>query len=163
MESVSAFTTYGDGLLRQLSNEVTIRCEDKDLHVKAVWDTGATSSCISNHVVEELSLIATGKTKIHTPSGEAERNTYLVDLRLPNDVLIKDLVVIDSEIGSQSIGVLIGMDVIGMGDFAVSNFGDKTVFSFRIPSDKRTDYVAELRKSQLIGPTHGKGKKKKRR
>ena len=82
-------------------------------------------------------------------------------MRLPNDVLIKDLVVIDSEIGSQSIGVLIGMDVIGMGDFAVSNFGDKTVFSFRIPSDKRTDYVAELRKSQLIGPTHGKGKKRK--
>ena len=77
--------------------------------------------------------------------------------------MIKDLVVIDSEIGSQSIGVLIGMDVIGMGDFAVSNFGDKTVFSFRIPSDKRTDYVAELRKSQLIGPTHGKGKQKKRR
>jgi hypothetical protein len=30
--------------------------------------------------------------------------------------------------------VLIGMDVIGVGDFAVSNYEDKTQFTFRHPS-----------------------------
>lgn len=163
MGSASAFTTSFDGIARQLNNEVTIYCEDKSIQVRAVWDTGAMTSCVSAHVVEQLSLIATGKIKMHTPSGEDDRNTYLVDLRLPNDLLIEDLVVADSEIGSQSIGILIGMDVICRGDLAVSNYDGKTVFSFRTPSDRRTDYVAEIRKAQLIGPTHGKGKRRTKR
>ena len=36
----------------------------------------------------------------------------------------------DSEIGNQGIDVLIGMDIISMGDFAVSNFSGKRQFSF---------------------------------
>lgn len=168
MENASAFTTSFDGIARQLKNEVTIYCEDKSIQVTAIWDTGATISCISTHVVEQLSLIATGKVKMQTPSGEDVRNTYLVDLRLPNDFLIKDLVVADSEIGShsigeQSVGMLIGIDVICRGNFTVSNYEGKTVFSFRTPSDRRTDYVAEIRKAQLIGPTHGKGKRRTKR
>lgn len=168
MDNASAFTTSFDGIARQLNNEVTIYCEDKSIQVNAIWDTGATTSCISTHVVKQLSLIETGKVKMQTPSGEGSRNTYLVDLRLPNDLLIKDLVVADSEIGSQSIGeksvgMLIGMDVICRGNFTVSNYTGKTVFSFRTPSDRRTDYVAEIRKAQLIGSPHGKGKRSKKR
>ena len=168
MENARAFTTSFDGIAQQLNNEVTIYCEDKSIQVNAIWDTGATTSCISTHVVDKLSLIATGKVKMQTPSGEDVRNTYLVDLRLPNDLLIENLVVADSEIGSQSIrgqsvGVLIGMDVICRGNLTVSNYDGKTVFSFRTPSDRRTDYAAEILRTQLIGPLHGKGKRSKRR
>jgi hypothetical protein len=31
-------------------------------------------------------------------------------------------------------GVLIGMDIIGQGDFAISNYEGRTKFSFRIPT-----------------------------
>jgi len=35
------------------------------------------------------------------------------------------------------------MDVIGMGDFAVSNFNGKTSFTFRIPSVAEADFLKE--------------------
>lgn len=161
MEESRAFTTYGEGLLNQLSNEVVVQCEGKTISVKGIWDTGATNTCISTQVVDELGLIATGETIIRTPSGTSAQKTYLIDVQLPNNVLIRDLVAIDSAIGSQDVGILIGMDVIRAGDFAVSNHNGKTAFTFRIPSKRRTDYVAEIRTNQLIGPRHGSGKRKK--
>lgn len=36
------------------------------------------------------------------------------------------------------------MDVITKGDFAISNYDGKTVFTFRIPSIAVTDYIQEL-------------------
>ncbi len=157
----SAFTTFNNCLVNQLNNDVAVQYNGKIIQVKALWDTGATNSCISEDVVKELSLVATGKISMQTPSGEDIRNTYLVDVTLPNDVVISDLVVADSEIGAQNIGMLVGMDVINRGDFAVSNYNNKTVFTFRIPSEKKTDYVTEIKVSNIIGPKHGKGKRKK--
>ncbi len=83
-------------------------------------------------------------TKIQTPSGEDVRPLYLVDVILRNNVRITDLRVIGTEIGKQGIDLLIGMDIIGMGDFAVSNHEGKTVFTYRIPSQATTDYVTAL-------------------
>ena len=57
-----------------------------------------------------------------------------------NEIRIQNLIVMDSEIGKQGIDVLIGMDIISMGDFAVSNFDGKTQFSFRIPSQEHVEY-----------------------
>ena len=98
-----------------------------------------------------------------TPSSQSdERSTYLVDIVLPNNVKVNDHVVIDSDIDNQNIGMLIGMDIITMGDFAVSNFNNQTIFTFRIPSECKTDYVQEIRISKLVGQKHGKGKRKRK-
>ena len=43
----------------------------------------------------------------------------------------------------QGIDVLIGMDIINRGDFAVSNRNGATSFSFRIPSVEDFDFAAE--------------------
>ena len=43
-------------------------------------------------------------------------------------------------------GVLIGMDVIGFGDFAITNVNGITKVSFRIPSIAEIDYVMESQK-----------------
>lgn len=37
------------------------------------------------------------------------------------------------------------MDVIGLGDFAVSNYRGKTTFTFRVPSLEEIDFVDEPR------------------
>ena len=50
----------------------------------------------------------------------------------------------DSEIGKQKIGMLIGMDIISKGDFAVSNFDGNTVFTFRYPSNSEINFVKEF-------------------
>ena len=48
--------------------------------------------------------------------------------------------VMGSKISEQGIDVLIGMDVISKGDFAISYYNGKTQFSFRIPSQNDVDY-----------------------
>ena len=155
-----AFTTRSNGgLMSQLVNQVVVKTKDKTTNAIALWDTGATGTCISTDVVKSLSLVATGMKNIKTPSGQSQVNTYLVDIILPNNVTIKDVEVCDSDIGNQGIGVLIGMDIIKMGDFTVSNYNNNTVFSFRIPSQSVTDYVLQISIQNKIG-THGKGKKK---
>lgn len=86
----------------------------------------------------------------------------MVDVILQNNVKIKDVIVCETAIGNQGIDLLVGMDIILLGDFAVSNYENKTAFSFRIPSQKKTDYVKELKIERVIGVRHGKGKRKRK-
>ena len=44
----------------------------------------------------------------------------------------------------QGADVLIGMDVINCGDFAISNLDGKTSFSFRMPSLERIDFAEAI-------------------
>ncbi len=156
-----AFTITYNGRSNQLGSKVVIFYQGKNKEFNALWDTGATNTVVSHEVVADLGMISTGKRPVKTPSGSSVYNTYLVDIGLPNHVMIKDVVVCDSEIRDQGIGALIGMDIITKGDFAVSNRDGKTVFTFRIPSIKLTDYVQQNNASNAIGMRHGKGKRKK--
>ena len=157
----SAFTSQYKCISNKLINDVEVFYNGKSIKCRALWDTGATNCCVSQDVVNQLSLISTGKTNMRTPNQTSERDTYLVDVALPNSVRINDVCVIDSDIGNQNIGMLIGMNIINLGDFAVSNFQGKTTFTFRMPSDGTIDYVKKICASNIIGPTHGKGKRKK--
>jgi len=149
--SVSAFTSGYTSISNKLGTQADLKFSKKNVSVTALWDTGATRTCISKEVVTELCLIPLGKKRMLTPSGPLIVNTYQIDILLPNNVTVPDVVVCDSEIGAQGIGVLVGMDIINLGDFAVSNYNGKTAFSFRIPSQKRTDYVAELKRRKVSG------------
>ena len=157
---IHAFTNWAEGRALQLTNKVHIEYSGKSIETLALWDTGATGTCLSKDVVESLGMVSTGKIEIKTPSGKSEVSTYLVDLVLQNNVRVTDVQVCESEIGEQGIGALIGMDIITMGDFAVSNKDGKTCFSFRIPSVERTDYVKQVQVANAIGRKHGPGKRK---
>jgi hypothetical protein len=62
----------------------------------------------------------------------------LIDLILPNKIKVSKIRVSVSEI--QGVDMLIGMDIIQLGDFSISNFEGKTVFTFAIPPfNNRTD------------------------
>ena len=160
--SSSFFTKSNIGLLSQLTNEAIVMNGSYSESVIALWDTGASGTTISEEIAKKLNLIPTGKQVVHTPAGIKEVNTYLVDIILPNHVRIQDIKVCGSEIHTQGLGVLIGMDIIGLGDFSVSNYRGITSFTFRIPSQKETNYVQEIRINNLVGPKHGKGKRKKK-
>lgn len=146
----SAFVVDEKHISKRLKSNVTIHYDGRQLSVVALWDTGATNSCISRSVVSGLNLVSNGSMPILTPSGDITVNTYLVDVTLPNDVYIPDIMVCDSEIDNQGIGMLIGMDIITKGDFAVSNYNGKTVFSFRMPSESRLDFVSGIKLSNII-------------
>lgn len=162
LQTHHAFTAKGSGLSRRLLSSVTIIYEGQEQLAKALWDTGATGTCISTDIANSLGLVSTGKMNICTPSGSKQVNTYLLDIGLPNQVEIKDVPVCDSDIGGQGIDMLIGMDIIIMGDFAVSNYDGQTVFTFRIPSKKHADFVQQESMNRFVGEKHGKGVRKRK-
>lgn len=74
--------------------------------------------------------------------GQDTCNSYLVNFYLPNHVAIFGVPVV---VGcSNDFGAIVGMDIITRGDFSVTNLGDKTVVSYRMPSVKKIDYVIEF-------------------
>jgi len=119
---------------------------------QAIWDTGATNTVITKKVVEECGLIPTGMTKVCTASGETIQNTYLVNILLVNKVEVYQLRVTEGVIIGP-VDVLVGMDIIGNGDFAVTNKDGKTVFTFRFPSIERIDFVQNpYKENPLLAP-----------
>lgn len=100
---------------------------------KALWDTGANGTVVSEKIVKDLGLKPVGKTKCYHANGESIVNEYIINLYLPNKVAIPLLRVTEGSL-TAGFDVLIGMDVITQGDLMISNFNGKTKFSFRIPS-----------------------------
>ena len=138
---ISVFTEKYNNIQNRLINSAIVEFKKDFIPVKAQWDTGATGTCISKEVVKRLNLIPPGMIRVQTPSGEGTMNKYMINLILNNEVRVMNLSVMDSEIGNQGIDVLIGMDIISLGDFAVSNYEGKTQFSFRIPSQEHIEYT----------------------
>ncbi|MBK5203582.1 MAG: SEC-C domain-containing protein [Prolixibacteraceae bacterium] len=64
----------------------------------------------------------------------------MVCLLLPNNVSFRSVSVTECE-SLGAFDVLIGMDIIGNGDFAVSNLDGKTHMTFRLPSCENIDFV----------------------
>jgi hypothetical protein len=112
------------------------------LATKALWDTGASKSVISQALVKALSLTPTGATNVNHAGGMSVSPTHLVNFYLPNKVGIVGVLVTEFP-GTGNFGAIIGMDVITMGDLAITNVSGQTWMSFRIPSMVAVDYVAE--------------------
>ena len=100
---------------------------------------------ISKRVVDECGLKPIGRTIVNTAAGPSDTSVYLVAVYLPNMVAIESIRVTEGILGDMDL--LIGMDVIGLGDFAVTNFGGKTVFSFSVPSAQEIDFVKEINRN----------------
>lgn len=131
------------------------------INYAGIWDTGATNTVITEKVVNELNLKPTGMTQVHTASGTENRPTYLVNIRLPNGVGF-ETVRVSQLLLVGDCDLLIGMDIIALGDFAVTNVKGKTVFSYRWPSIKTIDFVAEAQKrsTSRVKPPVRKNRKK---
>ena len=145
---ISVFTEKYNSIQKRLINSAIIESEGHVVPVKAQWDTGATGTCISKNLVKSLDLVPTGMVQVQTPSGTAMLNKYIINLILNQELRITGVPVMDSEIGNQGIDVLMGMDIISVGDFAVSNFDKKTQFTFRIPSQEHVDYKENKKKDK---------------
>ena len=107
---------------------------------KAIWDTGGNITVINKKVIEDCDLIPIGRTIMRSPGGENRSYLYLINLWLKNGLMIPNLRVVEGVL-TEDVEVLIGMDIINLGDFAVSNKDGKTVFTFRYPSYEKIDFV----------------------
>ena len=110
----------------------------------AVWDTGASKSVITQRVVSTLNLPNIfPQVPVYTANGLRQANVYLVNLYLSDIMRITGIQVMDGEM--TGIDALIGMDVIGLGDFAITHSDGRTCMTFRAPSGKRIDYVEQFK------------------
>jgi len=150
---VQALTSYYKGKSNVLINDASVSTPfdpaKGDPHpenlkkYKALWDTGATGTCITQKVVDECGLLPVSRTKVHHADGETTSLVYLVSIFLPSNVVFPQTRVIKGKLPG-NVDLLIGMDIIGSGDFAVTNFEGKTVFSYRAPSIECIDFVKDL-------------------
>lgn len=116
----------------------------KTERVQGLWDTGASGSVISRALAAKLKLVPITRCRTYHAQGESMVNVYLIDLVLPNNLLVRGLRV--SEGVLNGFDMLIGMDIIGKGDFALSNRDNKTLFSFQIPPTHHYDFVEQVNK-----------------
>lgn len=157
-QQLRSFTVAHNGIASVLTSQVRIQ-QAFDPKVsqpaiptteyKAIWDTGATKTAITSKVATECGLKPTGMCKVKTASGESDTCTYFVSLYLPNKVCISQIRV--TQVVLSDADVLIGMDVIANGDFAVTNNQGKTFMSFRMPSVECIDFVKQQPQSIQIG------------
>jgi hypothetical protein len=115
-----------------------------------LWDTGATRSAISQDLVKVLDHRPSGAMHVSHAGGLRVSPTYVVNLYLPNQVAISGVIVTEFS-APPAFGVIIGMDVMALGDMAITNVAGDTCLSFRAPSIATIDYMAERNKSLFAG------------
>ena len=112
----------------------------------AIWDTGATNSVITQKVIDDCGLVATGMAQVHGVHGHSQSETYLVNIVLPDKVVFTGTRVTKGHFAGGDL--LIGMDIIKRGDFAGTNHNGTTMFSYRVPSQGHIDFVSEIKQAR---------------
>ena len=132
-----------------------------------LWDTGATGTVIRKKIADDLGLKPSGKVDV-LAVGEGDDvhetkdvNTYLVNLYLPNSVVIVGLPVVEG--GAPGCDVLIGMDVVTMGDLAITHVDGQTCMSFIYPSAQTIDFVKQINAYKNSLTPDGKRKERNRK
>jgi predicted aspartyl protease len=105
----------------------------------AIWDTGATGTVITQKIIDACGLKPVGMTMVSGIHGDKPSEIFIVNVELPNAVGFHSVQVTKGEI--RGADMLIGMDIISTGDFAVTNKNGQTIFSFRCPSMEHIDFV----------------------
>ena len=98
------------------------------------------SSMVTERVVDDLNLPVEGYTTVLHVGGIEERvPQFRINLAVFTDLHFPGVEVVSGQL--TGCDVLVGMDIINRGDFAVSNKNGATTFSFRIPSIEEFDFV----------------------
>lgn len=100
----------------------------------AIWDTGASCSCISPSIASHLSLPVIASATSSTANGTVKTTRHVVDIAIGNVVFPRRDV---SALKIPDGVVLIGMDIIGLGKFSVQNMDvegkTKKVLTLELP------------------------------
>ena len=133
------------------------------LNCQAIWDTGATNSVIPSQVVDSLDLKPIDVRPFKGFDGKSINcSIYLVDIVLPNKFIVPGVQVAGGP-AITGAEVLIGMDIIGLGDFVITNLKGKTQFTFRMPSMFKLDFVKDIRQEKAKNQRRLSGVRAKRK
>jgi hypothetical protein len=102
------------------------------ISASALWDTGAMMSAITPKIRDRLKATTINRKTIAAIHTTQEVDIVAITLELPNSVVKKTIRVAVCNITSNA-EMIIGMDIISLGDFALSHGNDQTLFSFAVP------------------------------
>ena len=147
-----AFTTRFNGIAREIINDIGVSLpyipqnqndfSSVNIHqTKALWDTGATNSAITQNIIQTLKLVPIGQAQVQHAKGVSNSDVFLVNIYLPNKFVIPFVRVTEATIVGGQFDIIIGMDIITLGDLSIINFKQKTTVSFRMPSMQEVDYI----------------------
>jgi hypothetical protein len=148
-QQVHALTLSKAGIADSIVTPVEIEnmITGQVLPTTGIWDTGATGSVITKSTATALKLLPINITRVRGVHGVKEVNVYFVKITLNNkNITLRTQVTECDELSANnSVGMLIGMNIVAMGDFAITNYLCQTTMSFRVPSLQKIDFVAGLK------------------
>lgn len=129
----------GERLNRQIITDAFVFAPLKDgenrvkryVEVKAMWDTGATNSQITQEVAMTLGLKAVGHTPVVHGMGRSETTIYEAGLMIDGVLNVRRMLVAECH-GSNDFNAIIGMDIIQFGRLTLEGQGDERMFTFEI-------------------------------
>lgn len=132
------FTMEYENLVQRIISDVDIcACIDGSPkhRIKAIWDTGALTSCISNKLARKMGLQVVDTGIGVTPTGQTEIQYYFVDVHISDDIIIPNVCVAGFPLENHDVNFLVGMDIITKGDLSIRNVEGKTKIEFRIDKE----------------------------
>lgn len=116
---------------------------DKDaiFEVKALWDTGSTTTIICPALVEALKLEPIAKEEVKHIVGDEEVDVYFLDILLPQKVVMQKVRAICLPIQNKLYDIIIGMDIIKKGKFTIESDEENTYLNFEVNYNTRIKVV----------------------
>jgi predicted aspartyl protease len=119
------------------------RLERIEADVLALVDTGATDTSISDRLAASLGLKIVAQCRVNAAGGTHRANVYSIDVLLRSMVNFTHIRAAEFIKTTQVFDIVIGMDILTLGDLAITNHNHQTVLSFRVPPDiKHIDFVS---------------------
>jgi hypothetical protein len=129
------FTTTGDPRLKRIITPVTVhgyRAERASgnggvrVIVNAVWDMGVRHTCVSERLVQTLGLRPASFLRINSEAA------YLINVHFSEGLVVAALPVgMMGQSNDPSFDLLVGMDVISIGQFSIAVIRGETLVSYR--------------------------------
>lgn len=146
---ITGYTFSYSGIVNQLIIDCALTKPSEQVSgikqdVKALWDTGAQITCISQKLVDALALQPEDSIDITGAENQAfKTEVYGIQL-IMGKFVIPYLRVAKLSMENSNHDMIIGMDVIGKGDLSITNYNGRTFLTFREPSIECIDYVSEI-------------------
>jgi hypothetical protein len=93
-------------------------------------------TCVSTQLAESLDLKLLDPVTLSSFLGEKEVNVCLIDIEFPDGTIIRNIKSMIIEMKSD-FDIIIGMNIIRLGNFSLVNDNGNTVMTFSLPSSNK--------------------------
>jgi len=123
-------------------------------HMSALWDTGASCTCISDELAQQWGMSPDNyQDACGMENQVSQYPVYTIQLSLGHFV-IPYIQVLGLPMKGNEHNMIIGMDVMNRGDVTITNKDGQTVLTFRQPSLELIDYSAEVAEINKLKKMH---------